>query len=199
MQNSLIPVVVERTANSERSYDLFSRLMKDRIILLQGEVRDEMANIIVGQLLYLESEDPNADITMYVNSPGGSVTAGLAILDTMNFIKPDVATMVMGNACSMGSLLASSGAKGKRGILPSARHMIHSVSSGTKGTVVDMEIDMIETIRLNEYLTNVYVQNTGKTAEQLKHDMSRDYFMDANRSVEYGLADFVPTNRNQTK
>lgn len=193
--NSIIPMVLERSGNTERSYDLYSRLMRDRIILLQGEVRDEMANIIVGQLLFLESEDPNADITMYVNSPGGSVTAGLAILDTMNFIKPDVATVVLGNACSMGSLLASSGAKGKRSILPSARHMIHSVSSGTKGTVVDMEIDMAESKRLNEYLTNIYVQNTGQTAEKLKHDMSRDYFLDAQKSVDYGLADFIPTGR----
>lgn len=192
---TLVPIVLEQTSRGERSYDIYSRLLKDRIILLEGEVHDQMANLIVAQMLYLESEDPDADISMYINSPGGSVTAGLAILDTMQFIKPDIQTITMGHACSMGSLLASSGTKGKRFMLPRSRHMIHQVSSGTRGTAIDMKIALEETLRLNKTLTEIYVENTGKSYEQLEKDMSRDYYMDANESVAYGLADKVLTSR----
>lgn len=188
---SLVPIVLEHTSKGERSYDIYSRLLRDRVILLEGEVHDQMANLIVAQLLYLESEDTNKDISIYINSPGGSVTAGLAILDTMQFIKPDINTIVMGHACSMGSLLASSGAKGKRFMLPRARHMIHQVSSGTRGTAIDMKIALEETLRLNKTLTEIYVENTGKTYEQLEKDMSRDFYMDANESITYGLADKI--------
>ena len=192
---TLVPIVLEQTSRGERSYDIYSRLLKDRIILLEGEVHDQMANLIVAQLLYLESENPDADISMYINSPGGSVTAGLAILDTMQFIKPDIQTIIMGHACSMGSLLASSGTKGKRFMLPRSRHMIHQVSSGTRGTAIDMKIALEETLRLNRTLTEIYVENTGKSYEQLEKDMSRDYYMDANESVAYGLADKILTSR----
>lgn len=192
---ALVPIVLEQTSRGERSYDIYSRLLKDRVILLEGEVHDQMANLIVAQMLYLESEDPSADISMYINSPGGSVTAGLAILDTMQFIKPDIQTIIMGHACSMGSLLASSGTKGKRFMLPRSRHMIHQVSSGTRGTAIDMKIALEETLRLNRTLTEIYVENTGKSYEQLEKDMSRDYYMDANESVAYGLADKILTSR----
>jgi ATP-dependent Clp protease, protease subunit len=192
---SLVPIVIEQTAKGERSYDIYSRLLRDRVILLEGEVHDQMANLIVAQLLFLESEGEK-DISMYINSPGGSVTAGLAILDTMKFIKPDVQTIVMGHACSMGSLLASSGTKGKRCILPRARHMIHQVSSGTRGTAIDMKIALEETLRLNKTLTEIYVENTGKTYEQLEKDMSRDFYMDAEESLAYGLVDKIIDKRS---
>ena len=192
---SLVPMVLENTSRGERSYDIYSRLLRDRIILMEGEVHDQMANLIVAQLLFLESENANADISLYINSPGGSVTAGLAILDTMQFIKPDIQTIIMGHACSMGSLLASSGTKGKRFMLPRSRHMIHQVSSGTRGTAIDMKIALEETLRLNKTLTEIYVENTGKSYEQLEKDMSRDYYMDANESVAYGLADKILTSR----
>ena len=193
---SLVPIVIEQTARGERSYDIYSRLLKDRLILLEGEVHDQMANLIVAQLLFLESENSEQDITMFVNSPGGSVTAGMAILDTMDFIKYDVRTIVMGSACSMGSLLASSGTKGKRGILPNARHMIHQVSSGSQGTAIDMRIQLEETLRLNKVLTEIYARNTGKTVEELEKDMSRDHFLNAEQSVLYGLADSVVSSKN---
>jgi ATP-dependent Clp protease protease subunit len=192
---SLVPIVLEQTSRGERSYDIYSRLLRDRVILLEGEVHDQMANLIVAQLLFLESENSDKDISIYINSPGGSVTAGLAILDTMKFIKPDVHTIVMGHACSMGSLLASSGTKGKRFMLPRARHMIHQVSSGTRGTAIDMKIALEETLRLNKTLTEIYVDNTGKSYKQLEKDMSRDFYMDAEESVAYGLADKILTSR----
>jgi ATP-dependent Clp protease protease subunit len=192
---SLVPIVIEQTSRGERSYDIYSRLLRDRVILLAGEVHDQMANLIVAQLLFLESEDPDADISLYVNSPGGSVTAGLAILDTMQFIKPDISTIAIGSVCSMGSLLASSGTKGKRFILPRARHMVHSVSGGSRGTVWDAEIQMEEMVRLNNLLTEVYANNTGKTIDELKAAMARDNYMDAHASVEFGLADKVLTSR----
>lgn len=192
---SLIPMVVEQTSKGERSYDIYSRLLKDRVIMLDTDVNETSASLIVAQMLFLESEDSDRDIQFYINSPGGSVIAGLSILDTMRFIKCDVSTIVMGQAASMGSLLASSGTKGKRFMLPSARHMIHQVSSGTRGTAIDMKIALEETLKLNEYLTNVYVENTGKTYEQLELDMSRDKFMSAQESVEYGLADSIIKNR----
>jgi len=193
--SNLVPMVLEQTSRGERSYDIYSRLLRDRVILLEGEVHDSMANLIVAQLLYLESEDSSQDISLYINSPGGSVTAGLAILDTMDFIKCDVSTIAIGSVCSMGSLLASSGTKGKRFVLPRSRHMIHQVSSGSRGTAIDMKIALEETLRLNKVLTEIYVGNTGKTYEELEKDMSRDFYMNAEESVAYGLADKILTKR----
>jgi ATP-dependent Clp protease protease subunit len=189
-------MVLERSGNGERAMDLYSRLMRDRIILLEGEVHDQMANLIVGQLLFLESEDADRDITMFINSPGGSVTAGMAIYDTMQFIRPSVSTYVMGQACSMGSLLAQAGAPGKRFILPNARHMIHQ-PSGAGGQATDMEIHVREILEMKRNLTEIYVKHNsrGKSYEQLKHDMERDFFMSAQQAVEYGLADQVIERR----
>lgn len=194
--SSLIPMVLEQTSKGERSYDIYSRLLRDRIIMLHTDVNEQSASVIVAQLLFLEAENPEKDINFYINSPGGSVIAGLSILDTMNFIKCDISTIVMGQAASMGSLLASSGTKGKRFMLPSARHMIHQVSSGTRGTAIDMKIALEETLALNKYLTEIYVKNTGQTFDRLEQDMSRDKFMSAADSVTYGLADKVITDRN---
>ena len=192
---SLIPMVVEQTSKGERSYDIYSRLLRDRVIMLHTDVNEQSASVIVAQLLFLEAENPDKDINFYINSPGGSVIAGLSILDTMNFIKCDVSTIVMGQAASMGSLLASAGAKGKRFMLPSARHMIHQVSSGTRGTAIDMKIALEETLALNRYLTEIYVRNTGQTFERLEQDMSRDKYMSAQDSIDYGLADRIITTR----
>lgn len=194
---SLVPIVLEQTSRGERSYDIYSRLLRDRVILLEGEVHDQMANLIAAQLLYLESEDSNKDIYLYINSPGGSVTAGMAIYDTMQFIKPDVQTIVMGQACSMGSLLAQAGAAGKRMILPNARHMIHQPSGGARGQATDMEIQVKEILALKHVLTGLYLKHNskGKTITQLRKDMERDYFMSAVESVEYGLADRVIEKR----
>lgn len=194
---SLVPVVLEQTSRGERSYDIYSRLLRDRVILLEGEVHDQMANLIVAQLLFLESENPDKDINLYINSPGGSVTAGMAIYDTMQFIKPDVSTIVMGQACSMGSLLAQAGAKDKRYILPNARHMIHQPSGGARGQATDMEIQVKEILALKKSLTEIYVKHNsvGKTYEDLAKDMERDFFMSADEAVQYGLADKVITSR----
>ena len=195
---SLVPIVIEHTARGERSYDIYSRLMRDRVILLEGEVHDQMANLIVAQLLFLESEDSTKDISMYINSPGGSVTAGMAIYDTMQFIGPDVQTIVMGQACSMGSLLAQAGAKGKRMILPNARHMIHQPSGGARGQATDMLIQVNEILEMKKVLTQIYVDHNsaGKSFDDLAADMERDNFMSAAKSVEYGLADKILTKRN---
>jgi ATP-dependent Clp protease protease subunit len=196
-------MVLERTGNTERAMDLYSRLMRDRIIMLEGEVEDQMANLIVGQLLFLESEDAGKDITMFINSPGGSVTAGLAIYDTMQFIKPDVATYVMGQAASMGSFLAQSGAPGKRFVLPESRTMIHRVSSGTRGTsgsvhVQDLQFEdakrsFEESVRINKRLTELYVRHNtaGKTYDELFATMKFDTFLSAEEAVANGLADQV--------
>jgi ATP-dependent Clp protease protease subunit len=204
---SLVPMVLERTGNGERAMDLYSRLMRDRVILLEGEVEDRMANLIVAQLLFLESEDASRDITMFINSPGGSVSAGLAIYDTMNFIKPDVATYVVGQACSMGSFLAQAGAKGKRFVLPESRTMIHRVSSGTPGTrgsvhVQELEFEdarraFEESKRINERLTHLYVKHNtaGKKYDELFNDMKFDTFLSAQEAVIYGLADKVIEKR----
>ena len=195
---ALVPIVVEQTGRGERSYDIYSRLLKERIILMEGEVHDQMANLIVAQLLFLESEDPTADISLYINSPGGVVTAGMAIYDTMQFIKPDVCTIVMGQACSMGSLLAQEGAAGKRFILPNARHMIHQPSGGARGQATDMLIQVNEILEMKKNLTGIYVKHNsaGKTFEQLAADMERDNFMSAEQAVAYGLADRVVADRN---
>lgn len=194
---NLVPMVLERTSQGERSYDLYSRLLKDRIVMLDTDVNDHSASLIVAQLLFLESENPDTDILFYINSPGGVVTAGMAIYDTMQFIKPDVSTIVMGQACSMGSLLAQAGAPGKRLMLPSARHMIHQPSGGAGGKASDMKIQVEEILLMKRNLTEIYVKHNtaGKTYRELEQDMDRDNFMSAVQSVEYGLADKVVDKR----
>jgi ATP-dependent Clp protease protease subunit len=194
---SLVPIVIEQSSRGERSYDIYSRLLRDRVVLLEGEVHDQMANLVVAQLLFLESEDPSKDISLYINSPGGSVTAGMAIYDTMQFIESDVSTIVIGQACSMGSLLAQSGAAGKRFILPNATHLIHQPSGGAKGQATDMELQVREILRLKQRLTQIYVDHNsaGKTFEQLAADMERDNIMDAESAVRYGLVDKVMSKR----
>ena len=193
---SLVPIVIEQTAKGERSYDIYSRLLRDRVILLEGEVHDQMANLIVAQLLFLESEGEK-DISMYINSPGGSVTAGMAIYDCMQFIKPDIHTIVMGQACSMGSLLAQAGSKDKRFMLPNARHMIHQPSGGARGQATDMQIQVNEILEMKKNLTEIYVKHNsaGKTFEQLTQDMERDNFMSAKQALDYGLIDKIIEKR----
>ena len=194
---NLVPMVLERTSQGERSYDLYSRLLKDRIIMLDTDVNEHSASLIVAQLLFLESEDANKDILFYINSPGGVVTAGMAIYDTMQFIKPDVSTIVMGQACSMGSLLANAGAVGKRMILTNARHMIHQPSGGAGGQATDMEIQVTEILKMKKNLTQIYVDHNskGKTFDELSKDMERDNFMSAQEAVDYGLVDEIITKR----
>jgi ATP-dependent Clp protease protease subunit len=194
---NLVPIVVEQTSKGERSYDIYSRLLKDRIVMLDTDVNEHSASLIVAQMLFLESEDPDKDILFYINSPGGVVTAGMAIYDTMQFIKCDVSTVVMGQACSMGSLLAQAGAAGKRLILPSARHMIHQPSGGARGQATDMLIQVNEILKMKKELTQIYVNHNtqGKTYDQLAADMERDNFMSAEEAVAYGLADRVITKR----
>ena len=195
--SNLVPMVLEQSSRGERVMDIYSRLLKDRVILLEGEVHDQMANLIVAQLLYLESEDPEKEIFLYINSPGGVVTAGLGIYDTMQFIKCPITTIVMGQACSMGSLLAQAGSPGKRLILPNARHMIHQPSGGARGQATDMLIQVNEILEMKKNLTNIYVKHNskGKTFDELAKDMERDNFMSAEEAVEYGLADEVVTSR----
>ena len=194
---SLVPIVIEQTAKGERSYDIYSRLLRDRIVMLDTDVNNHTASLLVAQLLFLEAEDPDQDILFYINSPGGSVTAGMAIYDTMQFIKPDVSTIVMGQACSMGSLLATAGAPGKRLILPHARHMIHQPSGGAGGQATDMEIQVEEILKMKKNLTQIYVDHNskGKTFEQFRHDMERDKFMSAQEALEYGLIDEIISKR----
>ncbi len=175
----LTPVVIEHTSKGERSYDIFSRLLKDRIIVMDGNVEDHMASVLCAQLLFAESQDPKKDITLYINSRGGLVTAGMAIYDTMQYVKPDIKTIVMGQACSMGSLLASAGTKGKRFMLPHARHMIHQPLGGASGQATDVQIQANELLRWKKELTGIYVKTTGKTFEQLTADMERDNLMTA--------------------
>jgi ATP-dependent Clp protease protease subunit len=192
-----VPTVLEKTSNGERAYDIYSRLLKDRIVMLDTDVNEHSASLVVSQLLFLESENPDADILFYINSPGGVVTAGMAIYDTMQYIKPDVSTIVMGQACSMGSLLAQAGARGKRLILPNARHMIHQPSGGAGGQATDMEIQVREILKMKRNLTEIYVQhNTAdKTYNEIAADMERDFFMSAHEAVAYGLADRVIEGR----
>ena len=194
---NFIPTVLEKTANGERAYDIYSRLLKDRIVMLDTDVNEHSASLVVAQMLFLESENPDADILFYINSPGGVVTAGMAIYDTMQFIRPDVSTIVMGQACSMGSLLATAGARGKRLILPNARHMIHQPSGGARGQATDMLIQVEEILIMKKSLTQIYVDHNsaGKTFDELSHDMERDFFMSANDAVMYGLADSVVEKR----
>ena len=191
----LVPIVVEKTPQGERSYDIYSRLLKDRIVMLDTDVNSASASAVVAQMLFLEADDPDRDILFYINSPGGSVTAGMSIYDTMQYIKPDVSTIVMGQAASMGSLLAMAGAKDKRFILPNARHMIHQPSGGAQGMVSDIEITYKEITRWKDVLTKVYEKHTGKPYAQLEMDMDRDTFMAAEEAVAYGLADKVIENR----
>jgi ATP-dependent Clp protease protease subunit len=194
---NLVPIVLEKTANGERSYDIYSRLLKDRIVMLDTEVNEHTASLLVAQMLFLESENPDADILFYINSPGGSVTAGMAIYDTMQFIKPDVSTIVMGQACSMGSLLSTAGAAGKRFILPHARHMIHQPSGGARGQATDIQIQAQEILKMKQYLTEIYVthNSAGKTFAEFSADMERDNFMSAEEAVAYGLVDEIITRR----
>ena len=193
----LVPMVIESSSKGERAYDIYSRLLKERIIMLNGPVEDTMANVIVAQLLFLESENPDKDISLFINSPGGVVTAGLSIYDTMQFIKPDVSTYVMGQACSMGSLLATAGAKGKRFMLPNARHMIHQPSGGARGQATDMQIQVEEIIKMKKSLTEIYVKHNSrdKTFAQMTADMERDKFMSADEALAYGLVDKIITER----
>ena len=191
----LIPTVIEKTANGERAYDIYSRLLKDRIIMLDTEVSSHSASLITSQMLFLESENPDADILFYINSPGGSVSSGMAIYDTMNFIKCDVSTIVMGMAASMGSLLSTAGTKGKRKMLPHATHMIHQPLGGSSGQATEVEIQYKELQRWKEILTTLYVKHTGKDYSVLEADMDRDNYMTAQEALDYGLVDEIITRR----
>ena len=189
--SNLVPMVVEQTSKGERSYDIFSRLLKDRIIMLSGEVNDVTANLVVAQLLFLESEDPDKDIHLYINSPGGSITSGMAIYDTMQYIKPDVSTICIGIAASMGAFLLSSGAKGKRFALPNAEIMIHQPLGGFQGQATDIDIHAKRILKIKDKLNQILSENTNQPLEKIKVDVERDYFMEASEAVEYGLIDKV--------
>jgi len=190
-----VPMVIEQTSRGERSFDIYSRLLKERVIFIVGAIEDHMANLIVAQLLFLESENPDKDVHLYINSPGGSVTAGLSIYDTMQFIKPDVSTMCIGQAASMGAFLLSGGAKSKRFILPNARTMIHQPSGGAQGQATDIEIQAKEILFLRERLNSLLADHTGQTIDVIERDTERDRFMSAEQSVEYGLVDEVISSR----
>jgi|TARA_B100000214_G_C23869426_1_gene581905 ATP-dependent Clp protease protease subunit len=192
----LTPIVIEQTSKGERSYDIFSRLLKDRIIMLDGAIDERVSSVLTAQLLFLESQNAKKDITLYINSPGGLVTAGMAIYDTMQYISSDIQTVVVGQACSMGSLLASAGTKGKRLMLPHSRHMIHQPLGGASGQASDVEIRANELLRWKKQLTEIYVNNTGKTFETLTADMERDKFMTPDEAVAYGLADRIVKSRD---
>ena len=191
----LVPMVIEQTSRGERSFDIYSRLLKERVIFIVGPIEDQMANLVVAQLLFLESENPDKDIHLYINSPGGSVTSGLSIYDTMQFIKPDVSTMCVGQAASMGAFLLSGGTKGKRLILPNARTMINQPSGGAQGQATDIEIQAKEILFLRERLNRMLSEHTGQSMEVIERDTERDRFMSAEQSVEYGLVDQVLTAR----
>ncbi len=195
--SSLVPMVVEQSGRGERSYDIFSRLLKDRVVFLTGEVNDQMADLVVAQLLFLESEDPEKDIYLYINSPGGAVTAGLAIYDTMQYIKPDVCTLCMGQACSMGSFLLTGGAKGKRFALPHASIMIHQPLGGFRGQASDIMIHANEIQRVKRTLNGILAEHTGKPLEVIERDTDRDNFLTASEALEYGIIDKVIENRAQ--
>ena len=192
---SLVPMVVEQTSRGERSYDIFSRLLKDRIIMLSGEINDTISNLVVAQLLFLESEDPDKDIHLYINSPGGSITAGMAIYDTMQYIKSDVSTICIGMAASMGSFLLSSGAKGKRFALPNSEIMIHQPLGGFQGQATDFDIHAKRILKIKESLNKILSENTNQPIEKIKADVERDYFMTADEAMNYGLVDKVITNK----
>lgn len=192
---ALVPMVIEQTARGERSYDIYSRLLKERVIFLVGQVEDHMANLVVAQLLFLEAENPDKDIHLYINSPGGSVTAGLSIYDTMQFIKPNVSTMCIGQACSMGAFLLAAGEKGKRYCLPNSRVMIHQPSGGAQGQASDIHIHAQEILKIRERLNALMASHAGKTAEEIARDTERDNFMSAEESKAYGLIDEVLVDR----
>lgn len=191
----MIPMVVEQTNRGERSYDIYSRLLKDRIVFLGGEINDDVANLVVAQLLFLESEDPDKDIHLYINSPGGVITAGLAIYDTMQYIRPDVSTICIGQAASMGSLLLAAGAPGKRYALPLSRIMIHQPLGGARGQSTDIQIQAREILRMREILNGIYEKHTGQPVDRINQDTERDNFMSAEEAKEYGLIDQVVVNR----
>jgi ATP-dependent Clp protease protease subunit len=193
----LVPVVIESTSKGERAYDIYSRLLKERVIMLEGPIHDQLANLIVAQLLFLESENTEKDISLFINSPGGVITAGMAIYDCMQFIKPDIATYVMGQACSMGSFLANAGAGGKRFMLPNARHMIHQPSGGAQGQATDIQIQAEEILKMKKNLTEIYVKHNAKskTFEDFSRDMERDKFMSAQEALDYGLIDKIIEKR----
>jgi ATP-dependent Clp protease protease subunit len=193
-----VPYVVEQTHRGERSYDIYSRLLKDRIIMLGTEIDDEVANVVVAQMLFLESEDPDKDINVYVNSPGGSVTAGLAIYDTMQYVKPAVSTICVGQAASMGALLLLAGAKGKRFALPNARIMIHQPAGGVKGQAVDIDIQAKEILRMRAKLNEIIVKHTGQSLERIEKDTDRDYFMGPVEAKQYGIIDEVVVQKKAT-
>lgn len=195
--NALVPMVVEQTPKGERSYDIYSRLLKERIIFLTGQVGDNMANLILAQMLFLESENPDKDIFLYINSPGGSVTAGMAIYDTMNFIKPDVSTICVGQAASMGAFLLTAGAKGKRFCLPNSRVMIHQPLGGFQGQASDFEIHAKEILSIKDKLNRLMAEHTGQPLDIISKDTDRDNFMSASQAVDYGLVDSVFTNRDK--
>ncbi|CAI8239538.1 MAG: ATP-dependent Clp protease proteolytic subunit [Glaciecola sp. HTCC2999] len=196
VQNALVPMVIEQTAKGERSFDIYSRLLKENVIFLVGQVEDHMANLIVAQMLFLEAENPEKDIFLYINSPGGSVTAGMAIYDTMNFIKPDVSTVCIGQAASMGAFLLSGGAKGKRYCLPNSRVMIHQPLGGFQGQASDFEIHAKEILSIKEKLNRLMAEHTDRPYEDLARDTDRDNFLSAQESLDYGLIDHIMKNRN---
>ena len=193
--HNLVPYVVEQSGNGERQYDIFSRLLKDRIIFLDGEIRDEMADLVVAQLIFLESEDPKKDISLYINSPGGSVTAGLAIYDTIQYIRPDVRTICVGQACSMASLILAAGTNGKRSILPYARVMIHQPFGGVEGQATDIIVGSKELQRIKKISCEILAKHTGKSEEEISEAIERDYFMDAQKAKEFGIVDMVMTRK----
>jgi len=194
-ENSLVPIVIEQTARGERSFDIYSRLLKERVIFLVGQVEDHMANLVVAQLLFLEAENPDKDIHLYINSPGGSVTAGLSIYDTMQFIKPDVSTICIGQAASMGAFLLCAGAEGKRFCLPNARTMIHQPSGGAQGQASDIHIHAQEILKMRQRLNEIMANHTGRSVDDVARDTERDRFMSAAESVSYGLVDKVLEKR----
>jgi ATP-dependent Clp protease protease subunit len=195
----LVPMVVEQTNRGERAYDIYSRLLKDRIIFLGTAVDDHVANLVIAQLLFLEAEDPDKDIYLYINSPGGSVTAGLAIYDTMKYVRPDVSTMCLGLAASMGSFLLAAGAKGKRFATPNSEILIHQVSGGAQGQAADVEIHAKHIIKVREQLDKILAEMTGQPLEKIQHDTDRDYFMNADEAKEYGIIDDVMASRQEEK
>ena len=193
--SSLIPIVVEQTSKGERSYDIYSRLLKDRIIFIDGEINDAVASLVVAQLLFLESEDPDKDINIYINSPGGSISAGMAIYDTMNYIRPDICTICVGMAASMAAFLLSSGTKGKRYVLPNAEVMIHQPLGGVQGQATEIQIAADHILKIKDKLNHILAKNTGQTLKKITQDTDRDNFLDAKQAVEYGLVDKIVEKR----
>lgn len=199
VMSSLVPIVIEQTGRGERAYDIYSRLLKDRIVFLGSEVNDDVANLVTAQFLFLESEDPEKEISFYINSPGGSVTAGLAIYDTMQFIKPPVSTLCLGQAASMGALLLTAGQKGRRYALPHSRIMIHQPLGGAQGQATDIDIQAREILRIREELNNLFVKHTGQSLRKIEKDTDRDMFMGPEQAVEYGIVDEVIVSRGSSK